>query len=273
MGLYIPETEVTLMTNRHSIGVLIPGYHPDLPVLKEYLTDIARIIEPDAIRLELDDPVPETTSYLKDISVDVQVNTSQHRRGKGCAIMEGFDALDTDILAFADADGSTPAEDLKRIISQVEIGDADVSIGSRRHPDSSIVKHQTVLRRRLGDVFAFIAKRMLPTRCRDYQCGAKAVRATAWGDIGHHCYEPGFAWDLEFVSVAGSLGYDITEVPITWKDHSDSKVNLVSTPIELATAIVDVKRRTDAIANSPRYRNTQKTYESTLVETEGMNDE
>lgn len=100
---------------------------------------------------------------------------------------------------------------------------------------------------------------MLATRCRDYQCGAKAVRADAWASIGHHCYEPGFAWDLEFVSVAGSLGYDVAEVPVTWKDQPRSTVDPVATSIELFTALIDVKRRTDAIETSPRYRDVETT--------------
>jgi len=106
---------------------------------------------------------------------------------------------------------------------------------------------------------------MLPTQCRDYQCGAKAVTADAWETIGHHCYEPGFAWDLEFVSVAGSLGFDISEVPVIWKDHPDSTVSPLSASIELATALVDVKRRTDAIATSPRYRHIDSTSKSDLL--------
>jgi hypothetical protein len=107
---------------------------------------------------------------------------------------------------------------------------------------------------------------MLPTHCRDYQCGAKAARASAWEAIAHHCYEPGFAWDLEFVSVAGSLGYDIVEVPIVWEDHPDSTVDTISTAVELGTALVDVRRRTDALARSPRHRHTDTTDESVLTE-------
>lgn len=247
----------------NSTGVIIPAYDPDISTLTTYIRSIKSVVSPDEICIEIDSPQQERVERLKDTSADI--NISDERRGKGSAIMDGFDSLETDILAFADADGSVPASSLADIIRQVEQETADVSIGSRRHPSSQIISHQTIARRFLGDGFAFIARKMLPTQCRDYQCGAKAVRQDAWLEIGHHCYEPGFAWDLEFVSVAGALGYDIIEVPISWEDHPNSTVDPISTSIELATALMDVKRRTAAISSSPRFRDVDTTDKSKLT--------
>ena len=245
-----------------SLGVVVPAYDPDVPTLERYVADLRAVCDPATVRIELDAPRQADVDRLREVAA---VNVSTARRGKGSAVMAGFDALDTDLLAFADADGSVPAASLADVVRQLRDDRADVSIGSRRHPSSEIVAHQTVVRRLLGDAFAAVAGRVLPTHCRDYQCGAKAVRAEAWDAIGHHCYEPGFAWDLEFVSVAGSLGYDIAEVPVAWEDHPDSTVEPVSTAVELGTALVDVRRRTDALAASPRYRDVQATDRSTLM--------
>lgn len=246
-----------------SVGIVIPAYDPDILTLEQYIDDIRTVLDPEIVRVEIDAPRQEHVERIEN-RADV-TNVSTQRRGKGGAIMNGFDALDTDIVAFADADGSVPAESLEDLVRQIDAGTADVSIASRRHPSSHIVEHQTVVRRLLGDVFAFAARKMLPTQCRDYQCGAKAARREAWEAIGHHCYEPGFAWDLEFVSVAGSLGYEIAEVPVDWEDHPDSTVNPILTSLELATALVDIRRRTDAIATSPRFRDVSSTDHSKLM--------
>lgn len=246
-----------------TVGVVIPAYAPDIVALERFVDDIRNLIDPEIIRVEID--VPRTAHVERLKTVVDHISVSSNRRGKGAAIMEGFDALETDTLVFADADGSVPAHSLENIVRQIEEGTADVSIGSRRHPNSHVVEHQTLGRRFLGDAFAFTARKLLPTKCRDYQCGAKAVQAEAWNVIGHHCYEPGFAWDIEFVSVAGSLGYEIAEVPVDWEDHPDSTVDPFSTSVELATALVDVRRRADAIASSPRFRNITKTTQSTLT--------
>lgn len=246
-----------------SIGVVIPAYSPDIATVEQFTDDIQQVLDPEIVRIEFDAPSREHVERLDDVADEI--NTSTERRGKGAAIMEGFDSLTTDVLAFADADGSVPASSLEKIVRQITEGSADVSIGSRRHPTSNIVSHQTVARRIMGDAFAFTARKILPTKCRDYQCGAKAVRREAWEAIGHHCYEPGFAWDLEFVSVAGALGYEIAEAPVDWADHPDSTVDPLSTSVELATALFDVNRRTNAIATSPRFRHIITTNRSRLT--------
>jgi glycosyltransferase involved in cell wall biosynthesis len=251
------------MEINNSVGIVIPAFKPDIQTFEQYISDIESIVDPETIRIEFDVPQQATVRRVEE-TVD-QVNVVQRRRGKGAAIMNGFDSLDTDIIAFTDADGSVPADSLKDILNQIKTDVADVSIGSRRHPSSEIISHQTIIRRLLGDGFAFMARSMLPTQCRDYQCGAKAVRANAWDTIGNHCYEPGFAWDLEFISVAGSLGYTIAEVPVRWEDHPDSTVAPFATSLELATALVDVKRRTEAIKSSPRYHDVQATDQSRLM--------
>lgn len=249
--------------NGSSVGVVIPAYTPDVPTLEAFIHDLRDALSPATIRVEIDTPDASTVARLE-TTADT-VNAVDHRRGKGWAIMDGFDALENDVLVFTDADGAVPASSVRDVVKQVDSGTADVSIASRRHPNSNVVTHQTVLRRFLGDAFAFTARRLLPTHCRDYQCGTKAVSKQAWSVIGNHCYEPGFAWDLEFVSVTGSLGYDIAEVPVDWDDHPDSTVDPLSTSIELATALIDVKRRTSALARSPRFSDVVKTDRSRLT--------
>ncbi len=251
------------MASDRTLGVVIPVYDPDIPTLESFISDINKLVNPEVIRIEIDAPNQAHIDCLDEIA---EVNASDDRRGKGCAIMEGFDALTTDILAFADADGSVPASSIVNIVDQIDEGTADVSIGSRRHPSSHIVTEQTVVRQLLGDVFAFTARGMLPVHCRDYQCGAKAVRSDVWDTLGNHCYESGFAWDLEFISVAGSLGYDIAEVPVEWEDHPNSTVSPVGTTLELIVGLVGVRGRTNAIATSPRFRDVTRTKSSTLIE-------
>ena len=245
-----------------SLGVVVPAYEPDIEALLAYVDDIRATLDPATVRVEIDAPTDAVRSRIEPV-VD-ELGVAAQRRGKGGALMDGFDELSTDLLAFADADGSVPAASLADIVDHVRQRADTVAVGSRRHPDARIVDHQTVGRRLLGDAFAGTARRLLPTACYDYQCGAKALRAEAWAEIGHHCYESGFAWDLEFVAVAGALGYRITEVPVTWEDHPDSTVDPLATSLELGRALFDVRRRAQAITTSPRYRDVQPTHGSTL---------
>ncbi|MFO7834891.1 MAG: hypothetical protein R6V31_12810, partial [Halohasta sp.] len=55
--------------------------------------------------------------------------------------------------------------------------------------------------------------------------------------------------------------------PVEWEDHPQTTVDPLSTSVELARALFDVRRRAQAIAASPRYRHVQPTDGSTLTYT------
>ena len=231
-----------------TVGVVVPAYRPDVDVLKRYLGALDREFEPETIRVELDAATEETVSALSD--TPAVINAVDDRRGKGAAITAGFEALDTDVLAFADADGSTPAESIGSVIESVLSGDCDLAVGSRRHPEADVRSHQTVLRQHLGDVFAWLARRFLSVKLRDYQCGAKAMTRETWLDIRADLTEPGFAWDIEVVGLAHARGATVREVPVIWNDHPDSTVRTSSAVPELLRALLSVRKRTRELAET-----------------------
>jgi hypothetical protein len=220
-------------------GIVVPAYDPDVGRLRSYLTAIHETLDPDQVRVEVDAPDPSVLERLE--RTPASVHAVDNRRGKGAAIAAGFDALETDRLAFADADGSTPVSSLEAVLDG--LADAAVSVGSRRHPDATVHDGQSPVRALLGDAFAWSARRMLPVSLSDYQCGAKAVTAQAWSQVGPHLSESGFAWDVELVTVAHRLGFDVVEVPVDWRDHPDSSVDPIPTAVELGRALVDLRRR------------------------------
>ena len=232
-----------------TVGVVVPAYRPDVPVLRRFLERLDTVVDPDVLRVELDDPTGTVASRLED--VPARVNAVQDRRGKGAAVTYGFEQLGTDVLAFADADGSTPAESVASVIAPVQAVEADLAVGSRRHPEADIRSHQTVLRQRLGDGFAWIARRFLDVPLYDYQCGAKAISRATWEDIRGHLYEPGFAWDIEVVAMAGAFDAEITEVPVTWEDHPDSTVSPTQAVPELLSALFSARHRARKLSGHP----------------------
>jgi glycosyltransferase involved in cell wall biosynthesis len=236
-----------------TVGVVVPAYKPDVSLLREYVRALRRELDPKIIRVELDAPDPDTEVALE--ALDATVNAVPERRGKGAAITDGFDALETDVLAFADADGSTPAESIAGVVDAIRSGRTDLAVGSRRHPDAEVRSHQTVLRQHLGDVFAWLARRFHPVELRDYQCGAKAMTRDVWQSIRGSVTEPGFAWDIEVLAIAGVLGYEIEEVPVIWEDHPDSTVATSQAVPELLRALRSVRKRirtVDRDANGDR---------------------
>ncbi|MFB6303851.1 MAG: glycosyltransferase [Haloferacaceae archaeon] len=225
------------------VGVVVPAYRPDVARLVEYVHALLDGLDPAVVRVELDAPTDATREALAALPDRVYVNAVDRRRGKGAAVTAGFEALDTDVYAFADADGSTPVASMADVVDPVVDGRTDLAVGSRRHPDASVDAHQTFARRFLGDGFAWLARRVLDTDLYDYQCGAKALTAETWDAVREHLREPGFAWDIELVALTGALGYRVAEVPVRWEDQPGSTVAPVGTALRLARGLLLARHR------------------------------
>ncbi|WP_435069947.1 glycosyltransferase [Haloplanus sp. C73] len=230
-----------------SVGIVIPAYHPDVDRLGAYVRALHDALAPEEIRVELDAATPDVRDRIAELPVTL--NEASSRRGKGAAITAGFEALSTDVLAFADADGSTPAPSIADVVAPVVSGNADLAAGSRRHPDATVQSHQTVARRYLGDGFAWLARRLLDVHLHDYQCGAKALTADAWARIRHYLHEPGFAWDIELLAVADAVDCRIVEVPVVWEDRPESTVSPVETTLRLARGLFTARHRARLVRN------------------------
>lgn len=235
-----------------SVGIVLPAYEPDVGRLARYIRDISTSLDPSVLRIELDAPSAGVVAELADLPAEVHV--ADRRRGKGAAVTAGFEALETDVLVFADADGSTPVASLGEVIAPVREGTADLAIGSRRHPDATVRAHQTYGRRWLGNGFAWIARRLLDVHCYDYQCGAKGITRAAWTAVRSHLYEPGFAWDIELLAMADALGYEISEIPISWDDQPGSTVAPIDTAVEMARALFSARHRARLLRDDPLHR-------------------
>jgi glycosyltransferase involved in cell wall biosynthesis len=228
-----------------SVGLVIPVFQPDIDCLLSYVQSLDEKLELETIRIELDAPCERTMRKLSELPTEI--NAVSRRRGKGAAITAGFEELGTDILLFTDADGATPVNSIANVLHPVRNGSADLAVGSRRHPDAKNVTHNTLVRKHLGDGFAWLSRKLLSVELSDYQCGAKALTATAWESAQKHLSEAGFAWDIELIAVAGALDLKIQEVPVEWHDQPKSTVAPIRDSFRLALALIMVSYKSERI--------------------------
>jgi len=226
---------------KNSIGVVIPAYNPNLKTLEGYVRDLDKVLCPDIILIEIDDPSELMLSQMEGISAKVEV--SDRKRGKGAAITRGFNKLKSDILVFVDADGSIPAKSVEKVCDSIIKLDVDLAVGSRRHPDSNIKFHQGNVRKLLGDGFSFLSRVLLEVKLYDYQCGVKAIDRKVWEEVQRDIERKGFSWDIELISIVSMRGYNIKEVPIEWDDQPGSTVKIIPTMLELFNALFTVRRK------------------------------
>ena len=226
---------------KNSIGVVIPAYNPNLKTLEGYVRDLDKVLCPDIILIEIDDPSELMLSQMEGISAKVEV--SDRKRGKGAAITRGFNKLKSDILVFVDADGSIPAKSVEKVCDSIIKLDVDLAVGSRRHPDSNIKFHQGNVRKLLGDGFSFLSRVLLEVKLYDYQCGVKAIDRKVWEEVQRDIERKGFSWDIELISIVSMRGYNIKEVPIEWDDQPGSTVKIIPTMLELFNELFTVRRK------------------------------
>lgn len=248
--LFTADWERPLMTG--SLGVVVPAFRPDVERLGAYVRALEERIAPEVIRIEFDDPEPGAVDALE--GLPATVNAVGRRRGKGAAITAGFEALGTDVLAFVDADGATPCDSVVSVVDPVRTGAVDVAVGSRRHPDAEVRAHQGVVRRLLGDGFAWLARRTLDAKLYDYQCGAKALTATVWDAVRERIYEPGFAWDIELLALAAANGFTIREVPVDWTDIPGSTVDPIRDTLRMFRGLALARHRGKLVTGSRFHR-------------------
>ena len=243
-------------------GIVIPVYRADPDRLGEYIERLDDELAPARIHVEADCPSEAVLQRLA--STTATVNVADRRRGKGAAITAGFDELDTDILAFVDADGSTPTSSLEAVIKPVIEGSAALAVGSRRHPEATVTTHQSRVRRRLGDVLVAIARLILPVELYDYQCGAKAIDRSTWETVRGELTSRGFAWDIELVCLVDGVGAPIREIPILWEDRPGSTVPVVRSGIGFGRALFRGWHRAGLVNGSPLHRSIDRALPTTV---------
>lgn len=154
-------------------------------------------------------------------------------RGKGHAVRYGVLSARGKIVAFSDADLSTPLNQLDTLTRAITSGGQDVVIGSRALDRTLVTKRQAWLRETLGKTFNVVARAALPLPFRDTQCGFKAFRREVARDVFGLSRIDGFAFDAEVLTIALERGYRVAEVAVPWRNDADSRVHVVLAPLQM----------------------------------------
>lgn len=170
------------------------------------------------------------------------IENSVHR-GKGYAVRTGMLEAQGDIIFFMDADLSTPLAEIFKFVGELSARpEIDILIGSRAEAQSQILKKQTWIRRNMGRGFNKFVKAFGVSGVRDTQCGFKAFRRRAVEPIFSRAKIDGFAFDVEILVLAETMGYNFATVPVRWVNSTDSRVRIWIDPFLMLIDLVRIKR-------------------------------
>ncbi len=154
-------------------------------------------------------------------------------RGKGAAVRAGMLAARGDRLLFSDSDLSTPIEEVAKLSAALEQQQAGVAIASRRLRGANLVLRQPLHRRVMGAGFSLLTRGVALPGLYDTQCGFKLFTRPAARDVFSRLTIPRFGFDVEALYLARRLGYRIVEVPVTWQDSPESRVNPLRDAVQM----------------------------------------
>jgi dolichyl-phosphate beta-glucosyltransferase len=241
-------------------------FHLVIPCFEEsgrlpgYLNDLIAALRKQVYRTSIlvvdDGSGPGEREKLKTIvssagdthEVTVACLRLERNMGKGYAVRRGWEAgTAARWLAFADADGATPAYEVVRIFDAIHRSN-DVGrcyLGSRVRMLGRSVERRWE-RHLIGRMYATLVGLAISESVYDSQCGFKIIPGEAFATIAGVLRENRFAFDSELITALSEAGYRLEEVPIDWKDIAGSKVSLIKDSARMVGSLVLIQNRKKA---------------------------
>jgi dolichyl-phosphate beta-glucosyltransferase len=162
-------------------------------------------------------------------------------RGKGYALRTGVLSSRGSMVLLADADFSTPIEELETLRPHLASRAHQIAIGSRALALSDIARAQPLWRRGMSRLFNRVVKALVLDDFHDTQCGFKLFDGEAARVLFEAARIDRFAYDVEILALAKNRGYRVAEVPIKWSDCAGSKVRPVRDALQMLTDLVKIR--------------------------------
>ncbi len=225
------------------LSVVIPAYNEKdriVPTIGAFAAHLAATDLSWELIVADDGSMDETVTLVRMLDhANVRVLPTVENGGKGHAVRRGVEAARGGLILFADADCSTPVDELGRLIAAIESG-ADLAIGSRNEIGAS-VQHRSGFRRILTFGLQQLVRFGLGIPIKDTQCGFKLFSADAARNLFEAQTVRGFSFDLELLFLAARRGMRIAEVPVRWYDAPGSKVDAKREVVRFVQSIARIR--------------------------------
>lgn len=163
---------------------------------------------------------------------------SDKKLGKGGSLKNAAPYVRGDYVIFMDADLATNLKCVKDVVKFLK--EYDVVIGSRYLKGSKTSR--TLKRFLLSKVYHSFVKLLFPgLKLTDAKCGFKGFKGEIFVNLNKQIRNNGWDWDLEFLVKAKRRGYKIKEIPVSWKEGEDTKVNLFRDSLSQFLGILKIK--------------------------------
>jgi glycosyltransferase involved in cell wall biosynthesis len=201
--------------NKLNLSVIVPMYNTQniSKNLKQYESAISKFDKNFEI-IVVDDG--SKNNYLKEAqsvqNKNIKVVGYKKNHGKGYAIKYGFKFCKGKYIGFLDSGAEFDAGNFKNFIEILEKNNADIIVGSKRHPNSEV--DYPITRRIMSRGYQLMNKILFNLNVRDTQVGMKLFKRESLEKIMPKILVKKFAYDIEILALATRYHYKIFEAPI-----------------------------------------------------------
>lgn len=225
----------------HFLSLIMPVYKQEktivknLKMIKEVLDNIRYDYEIIAV---VDGNSDKSFYKIKEAKIPrVKCLTYQENQGKSFAIRVGMIEAKGDYVMFLDSGMEIDPNGISMLLEHMEWYNADIIVGSKRHPASFVT--YPILRRILSVGYYYAVKILFGIKVHDTQAGIKVFKKPVLEKILPRLIEKKFAGDLEMLVVANTLGFKrIYEAPIKL-DYNLGKTTSAATVRSIVGIVID----------------------------------
>ncbi len=214
-----------------SFSLIVPAHNSGKVIeksIREYYNFFSKKFKKIQIIVVCNDCTDNTPKIIQNLSKKLPVKVIEiPQRGKGYALIAGFNNANGDYIGFLDADNPFNLTKVLEMINHLESYDIVLASkylrGTKRVQDS-------IIRRFLSLGGFIVSKILFNLEFRDTQAGAKFFKKEVWKEIGNHFTCTGFDFDIEFLYRAKKKKYRFAEKYLPFKYEKFSTFRLKYLP-------------------------------------------
>lgn len=219
------------------LSIAIPCYKEE-KIIASTVENLTSVLKDTGLEYEIicviDGMLDNTYSIVKKLKIPhLRIYAYEKNHGKGYAVRYGMARAKGDVIGFMDANGINPAS-LNMLLQHFYWYNADIIIGSKRHPASKV--DYPPLRRLMSFMSQMASRLLFDIQIRDTQVGIKLFKREVLVRTLPRLVVTDWAFDIEMLAVPHYLGY----------------TNIFESPIELEGSI---SKETSAVVSKGLFKN------------------
>lgn len=218
------------------LTILIPCHNEEKGIAKVISTipvDLLRRLNISTEIIVIDNNSTDKTVQKARNSKAVVI--SEEKKGKGNAILTGFNSVasDTNYVVMLDGDNTYKSTEILRMIEPLMNNFCDVVVGSRL--SGKMKKNSLRFQNRLANWFyTFMVRQFYQANVTDVLSGYFAWNKEVIDKLIPHLESEGFEIEMEMITKITRLGFEMFSVPITYDERlGDSKIEAIKDGIKI----------------------------------------